>query len=280
MELAMGRIDDTSGRFILSGCTPAFANSFRREMIGGVAKLAIEDVKIYDNTSALFDEMLAHRLGLIPLRTERSVHVPAAECACEGVGCPACTAIYTLSVEGPRMVTSGDLIPQDPSTGPVDDRVPIVKLTQDQKVVLEAKAVMATGRQHAKWQPTLTCGYKNYPVITVDEHCDGCGMCVEECPRGVLAVRNEKVSVVKTRLEDCSLCRLCERKCFEESIGGESSIRVTPDETRFVFQVESDGSLAVLEIVETALRHLKQKALDLETILSEVSEGESHAATS
>jgi DNA-directed RNA polymerase subunit D len=73
MELVMGRIDDTSGRFILSGCTPAFANSFRREMIGGVAKLAIEDVKIYDNTSALFDEMLAHRLGLIPLRTERSV---------------------------------------------------------------------------------------------------------------------------------------------------------------------------------------------------------------
>jgi DNA-directed RNA polymerase subunit D len=279
MELVIGRIDDTAGRFILSDCTPAFANSFRREMIGGVAKLAIEDVKIYDNTSALFDEMLAHRLGLIPLRTERSMHVPATECACEGVGCPACTAVYTLSVEGPRMVCSGDLIPQDSSTGPVDDHIPIVKLTQDQKVVLEAKAVMATGRQHAKWQPTLTCGYKNYPVISIDEHCDACGLCVEECPRGVLAARNEKIAVVKSRLEDCSLCRLCERACLAASIGGEPSIRITPDETRFVFQLESDGSLPVLEIMETALQHLRKKALDLDTILSEVSEGEPYAAT-
>jgi DNA-directed RNA polymerase subunit D len=279
MELILGRIEDAVGQFILSDSTPAFANSFRREMIGGVAKLAIDDVKIYDNTSVLFDEMLAHRIGLIPLRTDRSVHMPAGECACQGAGCPACTALYTLSVEGPRMVCSGDLIPQDPSTAPVHDNIPIVKILQDQKLVLEAKAVMATAKDHAKWQPTLACGYKNYPLIAIDEQCDGCGKCVEECPRGVLAAKNGKAVVVKSRLEDCSLCRLCERSCLSASIGGEPSIRVTPDETRFVFHVESDGSLPVLEILEAALHHLKKKAMDLDTILSEVSEGEPHAET-
>ncbi len=53
-------------------------------MIGEVPTLAIETVKIYDNTSALFDEMLTHRLGLIPIRSNeeclaRSPAVPVAE---------------------------------------------------------------------------------------------------------------------------------------------------------------------------------------------------------
>jgi len=85
-------------------------------MIGGVAKLAIEDVKIYDNTSALFDEMLAHRLGMIPLRTERSVHVPAAECTCEAWAAGLHGDLYPLRGKGRRWSPLGDLIPQDPST--------------------------------------------------------------------------------------------------------------------------------------------------------------------
>jgi len=104
MDLVFTRLDEKAAKFTLSGATPAFANSLRRAMISEVPSLAIEDVRIYDNTSALFDEMLAHRLGLIPLKTDLSIHVPVQECGCGGVGCPICTATYTLSVEGPKMV--------------------------------------------------------------------------------------------------------------------------------------------------------------------------------
>ena len=271
MEITFVRVADNLARFYLTDSWPAFANTIRREMISGVPTLAIEDVRIYDNTSVLFDEMLVHRLGLIPLRTDLSTHVPKEECSCQGVGCPTCTATYTLSVEGPRTVYSNDLIPQDSASGPVHENVPIVKLIGDQKVVVEAKAHLSTGKNHAKWQATTACGYKNYPVIVIDEQCDGCGMCVDDCPRGVLGTEKGKVAVMEGKLEDCSLCKLCERACLSASIGAESSIRVNPDPTRFIFTVEGDGSLPVVSVLSTAVENIRKKATDLETILSDVS---------
>ncbi|HXW99412.1 MAG TPA: DNA-directed RNA polymerase subunit D [Methanomicrobiales archaeon] len=271
MEISFVRVSDNAARFALAGAWPAFANSLRREMTSGVPTLAIEDVRIYDNTSVLFDEMLVHRLGLIPLRTDLRSHVPKDQCSCQGAGCPACTATYTLSVEGPRTVYSNDLIPQDSTSGPVSENIPIVKLSEDQKVVIEAKAHLSTGKDHAKWQATTACGYKNYPVIAIDEHCDGCGMCVDECPRGVLGTEDGKAVVLPGKLEDCSLCRLCERACLSASIGSEYSIRVNPDPERFIFTVEGDGSLPVVTVLSTAVENLKKKATDLEAILADVS---------
>ena len=271
MEIMFVRVADNLARFYLTDSWPAFANSIRREMMSGVPTLAIEDVRIYDNTSVLFDEMLVHRLGLIPLRTDLSTHVPKEECSCQGAGCPTCTATYTLSVEGPRTVYSNDLIPQDSTSGPIHENIPIVKLTGDQKVVVEARARLSTGKHHAKWQATTACGYKNYPVIVIDEQCDGCGMCVDDCPRGVLGTENGKVVVVEGRLEECSLCKLCERACLSASIGAESSIRVNTDPARFIFTVEGDGSLPVVDVLSTAVANIRKKATDLETILSDVS---------
>jgi len=271
MEITFVRVADNAARFYLAGSWPAFANSLRREMSAGVPTLAIEDVRIYDNTSVLFDEMLAHRLGLVPLRTDLASHAPKEACSCQGAGCPVCTATYTLSVEGPRTVYSGDLIPQDPSSGPVHENIPIVKLLEDQKVVIEAKAHLSTGRGHAKWQATTACGYKNYPVIAIDEHCDGCGMCVDECPRGVLGTENGKVAVLDGHLEDCSLCKLCERACLSASVGAEFAIRVTADPTRFIFSVEGDGSLPVMTILTTAVEGINRRATELDAVLSEVS---------
>ncbi|NLD56958.1 MAG: DNA-directed RNA polymerase subunit D [Methanomicrobiales archaeon] len=271
MEIEFASLDDSLARFTLSGASPAFANAMRRAMIGEVPTLAIEDVRIYDNTSALFDEMLAHRLGLIPIKTDLATYTTQDKCSCGGAGCPGCTSTYTLSVEGPRTVTSGDLIPQDPEAAPVYDNIPIVKLTKGQKLVIEARAVLDTGRAHAKWQPTLVCGYKNYPVITVSDICDGCGNCVDECPREILAIQGKKVGVSDKKLPECSMCRLCERACLASGIGDEPAIRITHEGNRFIFVVESDGSLAVREIVNRALTYIREQADELEKQLGELS---------
>lgn len=271
MEIEFASLDDSLARFTLSGASPAFANAIRRAMIGEVPTLAIEDVRIYDNTSALFDEMLAHRLGLIPIKTDLATYTTQDKCSCGGAGCPGCTSTYTLSVEGPRTVTSGDLIPQDPKATPVYDNIPIVKLTKGQKLVIEARAVLNTGREHAKWQPTLVCGYKNYPVITVSDICDGCGNCVDECPREILAIQGKKVGVTDGKLPECSMCRLCERACLASGIGDEPAIRITHENDRFIFVVESDGSLAVREIVNRALTFIREQADELEKQLGELS---------
>lgn len=273
MEISFGRLTGNEARFVLSGASVGFANSFRRAMMSEVPTLAIEDVRIYDNTSVLFDEMLAHRLGLIPLRTDLNTYVPASSCECGGTGCPRCTTVYTLSVEGPRMVYSGDLVPRDPHAVPVHDRIPIVRLFENQKLVIEAKAVLGTGKEHAKWQPTTACGFKQYPVIRIEESCDGCGMCVEECPRGILAIERGKVKVADERLELCLLCQLCEKVCRKGGIGPEPAIKVTGDRTRHIFYVEGDGSLPVREIIERALMHLKGNAESLLNALKEIGGG-------
>ncbi len=271
MEIEFASLDDSLARFTLSGSSTAFANAFRRAMIGEVPTLAIEDVRIYDNTSALFDEMLAHRLGLIPIKTDLATYTTQDKCSCGGAGCPACTSTYTLSVEGPRMVTSSDLIPQDPNAAPVYENIPIVKLTKGQKLVIEARATLNTGRAHAKWQPTLVCGYKNYPVVTVSDVCDACGNCVDECPREILETKGKKVGVINGKLADCSMCRLCERACLASGIGDVPAISISAEADRFIFVVESDGSLPAKEIMNRALSFIREQAEELEQQLGELS---------
>ena len=271
MEIEFSSLDDSLARFTLTGSSPAFANGFRRAMIGEVPTLAIEDVRIYDNTSAFFDEMLAHRLGLIPIKTDLSTYSTKEKCSCGEAGCPGCMVTFTLSVEGPKTVLSSDLIPQDPNATPVYDNIPIVKLAKGQKLVIEAHAVLNTGREHAKWQPTLVCGYKNHPVVSISEACDACAMCVDECPRSILAIRGKKVEVVDGKLTDCSMCRLCEKVCLSSGIGDEPAITISAEADRYLFVVESDGSLPVKEIMDRALHYIRDQSDELERQIGEIS---------
>jgi DNA-directed RNA polymerase subunit D len=271
MEIEFSSLDDSLARFTLTGASPAFANAFRRAMIGEVPTLAIEEVRIYDNTSAFFDEMLAHRLGLIPIKTDLSTYSTKEKCSCGGAGCPGCMVTFTLSVEGPKTVLSSDLIPQDPNATAVYDNIPIVKLTKGQKLVIEAHAILNTGREHAKWQPTLVCGFKNHPVISIGEACDACALCVDECPRNILAVRGKKVEVIEGKLADCSMCKLCEQACLSSGIGDEPAIAISAEPDRYIFVVESDGSLPVKEIMERALLYIRDQSHELERQLGEIS---------
>ncbi|MDR0438924.1 MAG: DNA-directed RNA polymerase subunit D [Methanocalculaceae archaeon] len=274
MDLVFSRLDDSVARFTISGANLAFANSLRRTMIGEVPTIAIEDVRIYDNTSVLFDEILAHRLGLVPIKTDLSQFVPRNKCTCDDIGCQQCTITFTLSVEGPGVVTSGDLISMDPRIVPVHKNIPIVKLWEGQKVVLEAIAELNTGSEHAKWQPTLACGYKEFPIITIHDSCDVCGKCVVECPRDVLEVSDNTIHIRvvngESKEKDCSMCRLCETACVSSGIGENPAITIDADSTKFIFVVESDGSLPVKEIIERALLHIKLRSIDLTDALQDI----------
>jgi len=270
MMLEFNSLDDTTAIFTIDDIKPAFANSFRRAMTSEVQIFAIDSVKIYDNTSALFDEILAHRLGFIPIITDLSTYGPTEECSCNGEGCPGCTMTFTMSVEGPKMVTSQDLISEDPVISPVHSDIPIVKLEKGQKVVIEAVARFGNGFKHAKWQPVTICGYKNMPRITLAQRCDGCGHCVEVCPMNMLEVSNGKVRVVPDGNTLCSLCRLCEVACLNSGI--DTAIKIETEPTAFIFTVESQGSLKPIEIIEQGLLILKNTSDELIAALSEIKE--------
>jgi DNA-directed RNA polymerase subunit D len=171
------------------------------------------------------------------------------------------------------MVWSRDLIPNDPQAPPAQGDIPIVKLEAGQKVVVEARAVLSTGKNHAKWQPTTICGYKNYPTLTVETYCDGCGVCVDACPRRVLRLTGRTVAVDEARIEECSLCRLCEKGCLATGIGDRPAVRVGTEADRFIFTVESDGSIPAAEILRQSVRFLRGRGDDLSRALDEIAEG-------
>ncbi len=259
MKLEIIELKDRKAKFVLTDVTPAFANGLRRAMIADVPKMAIDYVDLYDNTSVLFDEMLALRLGLIPLKTNPDMYQLQSECECKGAGCSLCQVSLTLSAEGPCVVHSSDLKSSDPETVPVDSNIPIIELKQGQKVVLTGVARLGFSREHAKFQPTCAAGYKNVPVVTISDKCDMCKACIDECPRGVFKI--EKNKLVVTDQYKCSMCKLCVDICDA------GAIDVSSDNKAFLFTIETDGSYSAQEIITRAAKSIKDRAASLSETL-------------
>ncbi len=262
MEIKILDLSENSIKFILSGCSTAFANAIRRIAISEVPTMAIEDVFFYENTSVLNDEFIAQRLGLIPLKTDLDTYVLPEKCKCKSeMGCSECRVTGTLDVEAKdssRTVYSGDLKFEDPNIRPVSDKIPIVKLEVGQKLKLEFHAKLGTGKQHSKWQPVSTCVYKYMPIININQkECDLCGSCVRACPKKILTMDKGKLEVLDVL--KCTLCMECVKACPKKP----PAIEVKWDNTTFIFTVESTGSLPVKRILLEAGEILKNKAEEI-----------------
>lgn len=143
-------------KFEISKINTAFANALRRTMMMEVPTLAIEDVYFRSNDSALFDEIIAHRLGLMPLKFQPKFFNKKDECSCEGEGCINCQVVFVLDKTGPCTVYSGDLKSTNPDIKPLYDNIPILKLEKEQKIALEAIAILGIGKEHVKWKASIT----------------------------------------------------------------------------------------------------------------------------
>lgn len=129
---------DNRLEFSVKGASVAFANLLRRCSIGNVPVFAIDKVTFYDNSSSMFDEYVAHRLGQVPLLSE--------------AGRATDEVVLTLDVEGPSTVYSRDLKSMDSKIKTSLDNIPLLKLLEGQNLRLEAKARRGTGKEHAKFQ--------------------------------------------------------------------------------------------------------------------------------
>jgi DNA-directed RNA polymerase subunit D len=275
MKIEILEITDLFCRFILSDVDVAFANALRRSMMCEVPTMAIDDVNIYENTSVLYDEQIALRLALIPLKTDLDSYVFREECKCEN-GCGLCQVTFTLNVESPEIgnektasvtVYSGDLFSSNLNIYPAKRNIPILKLitvrnktgVTRQKIMLEAIAILGRGKEHAKWQPVIACGYKNIPNVIISERCVSCGKCVDVCPRGVLGLNDKKLLRVVNELE-CSQCRLCEEACPEVDLYGMKAIKIDVDKNAFLLDFELTGSFSADELVIRAADTIECKA--------------------
>lgn len=185
----------------------AVANAFRRILLAEIPTLAIEDVYIYQNTSIIQDEVLSHRLGLIPLRGSKEglnwmkwYSKPSEDN--EGSGTPSdyntvvlklekeCTwqeggikravdgetdpdklyinhNIYAKDIEFVPTGQQVERFPQDDLIRPTNPDILIAKMRPGQAISLSMHAVKGIGQDHAKFSPVATASYRLLPTIDI-----------------------------------------------------------------------------------------------------------------
>src|SRR3989344_2009016 len=224
MEIKLLSKDKAKVRVHVKGTTAAEMNTYRRTILDKLPAMAIDTVEFLENSSALYDEMLAHRLGLVVLKTDVESYFIRENCKCKGVGCARCTLDLTLDVEGPCMVYAEQLKSKDPAVIPVHGKTLLVKLLANQKVKLIAHAILSSGNENIKFADV-----KSPDAIA--------GI----CPTGVFSSDHKKL-VIKNK-EACTLCMAC----VDASKG---EVEVKGSETEFIVTIEPWGQLTATGMVE------------------------------
>jgi len=254
MKVEIKRVKGEEMEFVLYESNPAFANSLRRAAIYEVPVMAIDEVEFTVNDTAMYDEIIAHRLAMIPIKTPLKGYKTPEECGCREGRCPQCSVEFKVKAEGPAAITSGDLKSSDEDVVPISPEIPIVKLEKGQKLEFTAIARLGFGKNHAKWQPGIVT-YKFVPVIDIDQKsCNACGDCVKACPRGILEISDGKLRV--KNIAECTMCKSCSEAC------NSGAIKVSGDRSSFIFRVESSGTLPPEQIILRAAKALKEKFED------------------
>ncbi len=142
MKFEIKEENEKALRFIMDADISA-VNAIRRAAANSVSCFAIDRVIFYENTSAMFDEYIAHRIGLIPIKTPSKGYNESDE------------IVFSLEATGPITVYSRDLKSTDKDVVVANGDIPIIKLGNEQRLRIDGKAILGMGIKHAKFQPGL-----------------------------------------------------------------------------------------------------------------------------
>lgn len=215
----------------------SLANAIRR-YVSHVPIMAIDEVEIMKNDSPLYDETVAHRLGLVPLKNDKNVKENA-------------EAKMKLSVKKEGFVYSGEL------NGEMDvvyDKIPITILDRGQEMELNATVRAGKGIEHSKFNPGLIF-YRNVCEIILDKSLR------EEIknifPNIEMKEKGDKIVVRDINGEEIS--DVCEG--IAQKLGKDVETNVGNE---LVITVESFGQLDAKEILKKSVGVLKKDLEDLD----------------
>lgn len=242
--------------FLLEGGDEVFANTIRRLIVEEVPTLAVEDVEIKDNSSALYDEMLALRLGLIPIKTDLSSYrLPKSQEEVEEKSA-ACTLQLRLKAGKKGYVYAEEAVSSDPKCTFVYPKMPVVKLLPKQKLDVTLTAVVGRGREHTKWSPGLAF-YKWEPVLKVGKVANPEKVAAAS-DDGVFTLKGSKLEIDKEKIYDSNLLEQ-----YAEMDPG-----ITVEYTKnIIFTVESWGQLSCKEMLSKSAEVLLEKVEEMEKLL-------------
>lgn len=218
------------------------ANMIRRVILAEVETMAIDMVHVSENTSLMLDEVLAHRLGQIPVLADPDNYATVEDCDCEGVGCPFCQIRFTLDVvagedKDQRPVYSEELSSVDTKVVP---GIPIVYLRKKERLGLVCFAKKNRPSVNAKWCAATVCTVN--PKVNIALDVGFSNMAV--CPTGVFIEQRGRVVVFDP--DRCTMCGECKQQ-----------IEIRPDYHRM--RIESVGQMSASKIFVAALTVIEKK---------------------
>ncbi len=225
-------------------------NALRRLILEEVPTIAIDEVTFVKNNSALYDEMIAHRLGLLPLTSDIKSYEFQEDCKCKGKGCARCQVKMTLQAKGPCTVYASDLKSKDSKIKPVYLETPITILLKGQDLQLEATAKLGRGKDHTKFSPGLAY-YRFYPTLKASKDSN-----IKKC-----AELSDNLEVKDNKLEIKDITKWNEA---QEQVCEQNNVAVGYDRENFIFIVESWGQLNIEKIPSIALKIFEDKLKELD----------------
>lgn len=236
--------------YLVKGVDAFLLNILRRSIMEEVPVMAIEDVTFIKNTSALYDEILAHRIGLLPLSTDLASYNIMDECKCKGKGCNRCQLKLILEANGPSTVYAENIKSKDPKVKPVYTKMPIIRLLKGQQLQCEMTAKLGRGREHAKFSPGLVY-YRGYPIFKFDK--------IEQAKKCIDALEN--VLVLKGKeLEVNDILNWNEGY---ENVCEMNNVEVDYSKEDFLFYVESWGQLEITKMIDVGIDLFNKKLGEL-----------------
>jgi len=274
--------------FDITGVDPTLVNTLRRIMIAEIPTMAIETVIINQNTSIIPDEVLAHRLGLIPILADADDFEEKKEN--EDFNEKNCIK-FTLNVKCEKnkngIINNEQIFSRDLNLeflgdqknkfydnktkkytiGLVNDDIYLNKLAPGMEIDLVCYCVKGIGRTHAKWSPVCTAYYKLLNKINIIKEISGNDS--EElkqlCPKGVFIV-NKKGNAEVGNIRECTSCRECIRQDKFKDF-----IELGKIADHYEFHIESVGMYTPESIFFRAINVLKNKIKIWHELLKEKS---------
>ncbi|XP_049535513.1 DNA-directed RNA polymerases I and III subunit RPAC1 [Anopheles darlingi] len=281
LQIVVVRYEENELEFDMIGVNPAIANVFRRLMLSEVPSMAIEKVHIYNNTSIIQDEVLAHRLGLIPLRADprmfeykaNETDPPTAQDSLEFELKVKCTRKNKDSTEVTNndnmyrnhSIYSGQIkwvpignqatIYTEAAVGPIDDDILISKMRPGHEFDIKLFAVKGIGKDHAKFSPVATVSYRMLPDIQLTQPVIGNdARLLQKCfSPGVIEIdKSDQAYVKDARYDSCS------RNVYRYPHLADA-VKMARVRNHFIFTVESLGALKPDVIFLESVKVLKKK---------------------
>ena len=258
MKISLIDKNKAKSTYLISGASPAYVNTLRRIFGFEVPTMAISSVNFKQNSSALYDEIVAHRLGLVVLKTDLSSYNIPKKDAPEG---PATHCTFSLKAIGPKTVYASDLKSSDSAIKPVHPDTIIVKLLENQEIEFVATAHLGFGNVHSKWSPGLVSYYYS-PVIKVNNKAPSFKDSKSKFPKVIF---NAKGEIDVKKINTPGLIDAC-RDVDEEVL----SITYKDPQSEFVFTIEPWGQLPVEVIVEEGIKQFNSYVDEFKKLLKEV----------